>query len=151
MVVIDCLSEAALSLKYVCSDKRRRSRNQRRPTYFLNAPAAAFSESDWPKWLSEEPATAKELLALLKLCPDDALKIRKIDRRVGNVRSTGPRVSPACVIPCSRPQTTAVTRSSHEGGCVLKIVTIACSRFLSQLIGVRRPQEQSVSGETKCF
>ena len=34
-----------------------------------------LTESDWPKWLGEEPANEKELLALLKRCPNEALKI----------------------------------------------------------------------------
>jgi hypothetical protein len=31
-------------------------------------------EHDWPKWLNEEPASERELLTLLKPCPDEALK-----------------------------------------------------------------------------
>jgi putative SOS response-associated peptidase YedK len=34
-----------------------------------------LAKSDWPKWLGDEPATEEELLALLKPCPDDTLKI----------------------------------------------------------------------------
>ena len=34
-----------------------------------------LAEYDWPKWLGEEPASEQELLALLKPCPDEALKI----------------------------------------------------------------------------
>jgi putative SOS response-associated peptidase YedK len=52
-----------------------------------------LAESDWPKWLGEVPATEDELLALLKPCPDDALKIWKVDRRVGNVRNNGPELT----------------------------------------------------------
>jgi putative SOS response-associated peptidase YedK len=44
---------------------------------------------DWPKWLGEEPATQEELLALLKSCPDDVLKIWPVDKAVGNVRNKG--------------------------------------------------------------
>jgi putative SOS response-associated peptidase YedK len=46
--------------------------------------------SDWLKWLGEKPATEEELLAPLKPCSDDALRIWKVDRRVRNVRNTGP-------------------------------------------------------------
>ena len=48
-----------------------------------------LDEADWPKWLGEEPATEQELLALLKPCPDDRLKIWPVDKKVGNVRNTG--------------------------------------------------------------
>jgi putative SOS response-associated peptidase YedK len=34
-----------------------------------------LAEIDWPKWLGEEPASEQELLALLKPCRDEALKI----------------------------------------------------------------------------
>lgn len=52
-----------------------------------------LDEADWPKWLREEPATEEELLALLKPCPDEALKIWKVDKRVGNVKNTGPELA----------------------------------------------------------
>jgi putative SOS response-associated peptidase YedK len=52
-----------------------------------------LAEANWPKWLGEVPATEEELLALLKPCPDDALKIWKVDRRVGNVRNNGPELA----------------------------------------------------------
>jgi putative SOS response-associated peptidase YedK len=48
-----------------------------------------LGESDWPKWLGEEPAAEQELLALLRPCPDDWLKIWPVDNKVGNVRNTG--------------------------------------------------------------
>src|SRR6266852_1023679 len=48
-----------------------------------------LDEKDWPKWLGEEPATEPELLALLKPCPDDWLKIWPVDNKVGNVRNRG--------------------------------------------------------------
>jgi putative SOS response-associated peptidase YedK len=51
-----------------------------------------LAESAWPRWLGEVPATEDELLALLKPCPGDALKIWPVDRMVGNVRNKGPRV-----------------------------------------------------------
>jgi putative SOS response-associated peptidase YedK len=40
----------------------------------------------------EVPASEDELLALLKPCPDEALKIWPVDRMVGNVRNKGPQV-----------------------------------------------------------
>jgi putative SOS response-associated peptidase YedK len=48
-----------------------------------------LGESDWPRWLGEEPATNEELLALLKPCPDEWLKIWPVDKKVGNVRNKG--------------------------------------------------------------
>ena len=36
--------------------------------------------------MGEEPATEEELLAMLKPCPDEALKIWPVDKMVGNVR-----------------------------------------------------------------
>jgi putative SOS response-associated peptidase YedK len=48
-----------------------------------------LAETDWPKWLGEEPAGEPELLALLRPCPDDWLKAWPVDNKVGNVRNTG--------------------------------------------------------------
>ena len=48
-----------------------------------------LDEADWPKWLGEEPATEDELLAMLKPCPDEMLKIWPVDKKVGNVRNKG--------------------------------------------------------------
>jgi hypothetical protein len=39
-----------------------------------------------------EPASDQELLALLKPCPEEALKIWPVDRMVGNVRNNGPQL-----------------------------------------------------------
>ncbi|MGB6446409.1 MAG: SOS response-associated peptidase family protein, partial [Xanthobacteraceae bacterium] len=50
-------------------------------------------ERDWPRWLGEEPAGEDELLALLKSCPDDALKIWHVGKAVGNVKNTGPQLA----------------------------------------------------------
>jgi putative SOS response-associated peptidase YedK len=50
-------------------------------------------ERDWPKWLGEEAATDDELLALLKPCPDDALRIWPVGEAVGNVKNTGPQLA----------------------------------------------------------
>lgn len=47
-----------------------------------------IAETDWPKWLGEEPATEEELLGLLKPCPDDALKMWPVEKAVGNVKNT---------------------------------------------------------------
>ena len=52
-----------------------------------------LAKSDWPKWLGEVPATEDELVSLLKPCPDDALRIWKVDRRVGNVRNNSPELA----------------------------------------------------------
>jgi putative SOS response-associated peptidase YedK len=49
-----------------------------------------LDEADWAKWLGEEPATEEELLALLKSCPDEAVKVWPVDNKVGNVKNTGP-------------------------------------------------------------
>ena len=51
-----------------------------------------LAENDWPKWLGEEPASEEELLALLKPCPDEALKIWPVDKMVGNVKNNGPQL-----------------------------------------------------------
>jgi putative SOS response-associated peptidase YedK len=51
-----------------------------------------LAEYDWPKWLGEDPTSERELLALLKPCPDQALKIWPVDRMVGNVRNNGPQL-----------------------------------------------------------
>jgi putative SOS response-associated peptidase YedK len=48
-----------------------------------------LAESDWPPWLGETAAAEEELLALLKPCPDAALKIWAVNKRVGNVRNQG--------------------------------------------------------------
>jgi putative SOS response-associated peptidase YedK len=51
------------------------------------------AESDWPKWLGEKPASEDELLALLRPCSDDALKIWPVGKAVGNVKNTGPQLA----------------------------------------------------------
>jgi putative SOS response-associated peptidase YedK len=48
-----------------------------------------LGESDWPTWLGEKPATEEQVVALLKPCPDDWLKIWPVDKKVGNVRNKG--------------------------------------------------------------
>ena len=52
-----------------------------------------LAESDWPKWLGETQASEEELLALLKPCSDDALKIWPVGKAVGNVKNTGPQLA----------------------------------------------------------
>ena len=52
-----------------------------------------LAENDWPMWLGEEPANEQELLlALLKPCPDEDLKIWPVDKMVGNVKNNGPQL-----------------------------------------------------------
>jgi putative SOS response-associated peptidase YedK len=51
-----------------------------------------LAEYDWPEWLGEEPAGEQELLALLKPCPDEALKIWPVDKMGGNVKNNGPQL-----------------------------------------------------------
>jgi putative SOS response-associated peptidase YedK len=58
-----------------------------------------LDEADWPKWLGEEPATEQELLALLRPCPDEWLKIWRVDNKVGNVGNTGPEL----ILPLEEP------------------------------------------------
>jgi putative SOS response-associated peptidase YedK len=43
-------------------------------------------------WLGEEPANEQDLLALLRPCRDEALKIWPVDKMVGNVRNNGPQL-----------------------------------------------------------
>lgn len=52
-----------------------------------------LAKSDWPKWLGEEAATDDELLALLRPCPDDTLKIWPVGKAVGNVKNIGPQLA----------------------------------------------------------
>jgi putative SOS response-associated peptidase YedK len=51
-----------------------------------------LAETDWSKWLGEEPVTEEELVAMLKPCPDETLRIWPVDKKVGNVRNTGPEL-----------------------------------------------------------
>jgi putative SOS response-associated peptidase YedK len=44
--------------------------------------AVILAETDWPKWLGEEPANEEELLALLRPCRDEVLKIWRVDKMV---------------------------------------------------------------------
>ena len=52
-----------------------------------------LDEADWPKWLSEAPATEDELVALLKPSPDASLKIWPVGKMVGNVKNNGPHLA----------------------------------------------------------
>ncbi len=51
-----------------------------------------LAEIDWPKWLGEEPASEQDLLALLRPCRVEDLKIWPVDKKVGNVRNDGPQL-----------------------------------------------------------
>ena len=51
-----------------------------------------LAENDWPKWLGEEPASEQDLLALLRPCRDEALKIWSVDKMVGNVKNNRPQL-----------------------------------------------------------
>ena len=51
-----------------------------------------LAEEDWAKWIGEERMTEEELLALLKPCPDEALKIWPVGKAVGNVKNNGPEL-----------------------------------------------------------
>jgi putative SOS response-associated peptidase YedK len=51
-----------------------------------------LAELDWSKWLGEEPATEDELLAMLRPCPNEVLKIWPVNNAVGNVRNNGPHL-----------------------------------------------------------
>jgi putative SOS response-associated peptidase YedK len=48
-----------------------------------------LDEVDWPKWLGEEVANEDELLALLKPCREEWLKIWPVAKMVGNVKNNG--------------------------------------------------------------
>src|SRR5215472_13931966 len=47
-----------------------------------------LAENDWPKWLGEELASEQELLALLKPCPDEVLRVWPVDRRSATLETT---------------------------------------------------------------
>jgi putative SOS response-associated peptidase YedK len=49
-----------------------------------------LDEADWPAWLGEESGPPGHLRRLLAPCPDAALKLWPVDRRIGNVRNDGP-------------------------------------------------------------
>jgi low molecular weight protein-tyrosine phosphatase len=51
-----------------------------------------LAEKDWPQWLGEEPASEQELLALLKPCPDEAIKTWPVSKIVGNDKNIGPQL-----------------------------------------------------------
>lgn len=52
-----------------------------------------LDEADWPKCLGEVPAEKEELMALLKPCPDEWLKVWPVGKAVGNVRNKGVELS----------------------------------------------------------
>lgn len=51
-----------------------------------------LGDSDWPRWLGEEPAAPADLLGLLRPSPDEWLDIWAVDNKVGNVREKGPEL-----------------------------------------------------------
>ena len=57
-----------------------------------NRMPVVLGESDWPRWLGEEPANPSDLLRLLRPCPDGWLKIWAVDNKVGNVKEKGPEL-----------------------------------------------------------
>jgi putative SOS response-associated peptidase YedK len=52
-----------------------------------------LDESDWPKWLGEEPASEAELKAMLKPCLPEKIKMWPVGKAVGNVRNDGPHLA----------------------------------------------------------
>jgi len=66
----------------MCSTANRSLRLRNRMPVIL-------AENDWSKWLGEGPATEEELVALLKPCPDGALKIWPVNKAVGNLKNKG--------------------------------------------------------------
>lgn len=48
-----------------------------------------LGSADWSKWLGEEVTLPEKLLDLLRACPDEWLKVFKVDKKVGNVRNKG--------------------------------------------------------------
>jgi putative SOS response-associated peptidase YedK len=51
-----------------------------------------LADSEWPKWLGEDPATEHELLEMLKPCAGEALKIWPVAKMVGNVKNNSARL-----------------------------------------------------------
>jgi putative SOS response-associated peptidase YedK len=66
--------------------------SEQRAAQFIPKACSAY-RAQGPKWLGEEPATEEELLAMLKPCLDEALKIWAVDKTVGNVRNKGPQLA----------------------------------------------------------
>jgi putative SOS response-associated peptidase YedK len=44
----------------------------------------------WPLWLGEADATPEQLLALLRACPEEWLRVYPVGPAVGNVRNDEP-------------------------------------------------------------
>jgi hypothetical protein len=63
------------------------------PVEYYDRMRVILAESDWPAWLGETAASEDQLLALLKPCPDDALKIWAVGKAVGDVKNTGPQLA----------------------------------------------------------
>ena len=51
-----------------------------------------LSPESWSMWLGEEQASPEQLLALLKLCPDDLIRAYPVNAAVGNVKNDTPDV-----------------------------------------------------------
>jgi len=51
-----------------------------------------LSPESWSTWLGEEQASPEQLLALLKLCPDDLIRAYPVNAAVGNVKNDTPDV-----------------------------------------------------------
>jgi putative SOS response-associated peptidase YedK len=49
-----------------------------------------LAPEDWPAWLGEAGAEPAQLLALLKPCPEDAIRVYPVGSAVGNVRNDEP-------------------------------------------------------------
>lgn len=49
-----------------------------------------LSPEAWPLWLGEEEVAPQGLLMLLKVCPDDLIRVYPVDPAVGNVRNDVP-------------------------------------------------------------
>jgi hypothetical protein len=76
----------------IFSDPDRQTRAMRSKLHDM---PAILAESDWPKWLGEEPAIEQELLMLkpradnAQACADEVLRVWPVNKMVGNVRNTG--------------------------------------------------------------
>jgi putative SOS response-associated peptidase YedK len=52
-----------------------------------------LDEADWGKWLGEEKLSESELLALLRPCPAERLKLWPVSAKVGNVKNDAPELA----------------------------------------------------------
>jgi putative SOS response-associated peptidase YedK len=51
-----------------------------------------IGSENWEKWLGEEPADDNKLKAMLKPFPSQRLAFWPVDKRVGNMKNTGPEL-----------------------------------------------------------